>query len=83
MGIIVNEPLDPLCILGKFPFMLDAYVVVACLLVVASGSRYAVAAQRSSDMPEPVVAREACSLGASEHFAGYRGGLAEVADAAG
>jgi len=83
MGISVNEPRDPLCIFGKFPFMLDAYVAVACLTVVALDSRCAVAARHSFDTPKPAVVPEANSLGAFEHFAECRDGLAGGADAAG
>ena len=83
MGISVNEPMDPLCVLGYFLFMLDACVAAACLLVVALDIRYAVAVRHNFDTPKPAVAREAYSLGASEHFAECRCGFAEEGDAAG
>jgi hypothetical protein len=63
--------------------MLDAYVAAACLLVVALDIRYAVAARHNFDMPKLVVAREAYSLGASEHFVACRGEPAEEGDAVG
>jgi len=57
MGISVNEPMVPLCVLGYFLFMLDAYVAVACLLVVAWDSRCAAAVRHNFDRPKPAVAR--------------------------
>jgi hypothetical protein len=63
--------------------MLDAYVAVACLLVVALDIRYAVAVRHNFDMPKPAVAREAYNLDASEHFVGCRADLVEEEDAEG
>jgi hypothetical protein len=83
MGISVNEPMDPPCVLGYFLFMLDACVAAACPLVVAWDSRCAAVVRHNFDMLKPVVAREAYSLGASEHFEEFRGDLAEEGDVAG
>lgn len=80
MGISMNEPVDPLCVLGYFLIMLDACVAAACLLVVAWDNRCAAVVQHNFDMLKPVVVvvdREAYSLGASEHFVECRGDLAE------
>jgi hypothetical protein len=83
MGISVNEPMDPPCVLGYFLFMLDACVAAACPLVVAWDSHCAAVVRHNFDMLKPVVAREAYSLGASEHFEEFRGDLAEEGDVAG